>query len=243
MGKKAAAKVLRPEVSGPPTAAERMQQSIDEANAQLRPESAGGSVNLAGADLTAVGREYVDFLEEESRLDDLLDKLKAKMKHREEWILENMRTGGVKRFTVAGTSGASKTLSENEDWIVSKGKGVTTEQLAAVLCEIGIPELIDQAVNANTLKATVKQQMATAGLAGDDGKGERAYCRKCSTFHPIEVVGHNCPACESNTTLADVAGGWGGVIPKLVRVIDGIPAELRAVLYVEKKYKLGARSA
>jgi len=238
MAKKATAvKTLRP--SGSPAAADpRLAKSIDDANAELnaiRPEAAGGDANLAGADLTGVGREYVGFMEELDELETKADKLKAKMKHREEWMLEAMRTAGVPRFTVAGESGARKTFSVAEDWIVSKAKGIDTEQLADVLKVIQMPELIGQAVNANTLKATVKQFMATAGLA--DALGDRAYCRQCSTFHGVEAVGRACPAgCLDDRYQGDR--------PELLaKVIDGIPAELRAVLYVEKQYKLGARSA
>lgn len=237
MGKKTAVKTLRP--SGSPAAADpRLAKSIDDANADLaaaalRPEAAGGEANLAGADLSGVGREYVGFMEELAELEDKADRLKAKMKHREEWMLEAMRSAGVPRFTVAGVSGARKTFSVAEDWIVSKAKGIDTEYLAGVLREIDLPELIGQAVNANTLKATVKQFMATAGLA--ESMGERGYCRNCSTFFPVASAGLPCEQCTAAGELLPVR--------LISKVIDGIPAELRAILYVEKQYKLGARSA
>lgn len=232
MGKKKSA-VLRP--SSDPLGAEALERSLEKSRAEsLRPEAAGGEVNLAGSDLTAVGREYIDFLADKARLEDELEQLKKKMAHREAWMIEKMRVDKVDGIKATGSkSGLKKTLYLGDDWIVSKAKGVSTEQLADVLTEINIPELIGVAVNANTLKATVKMQMATAGIAGEAGAGEKAYCQKCSTFHPATMVGSSCLDCFDGEHTA----------PVLIKTIDGIPAALRQILYVEKQYKLGARAS
>lgn len=241
MAKKAASKTLRPTGATAIADDPKVKASIDESNRELgvaRPESAGGDVNFDGSDITAVGRDFVDISLELDRLEELVTNQKRKLKAREDWLIENMRLQGCESMRVAGTSGTKKTLFTTRDWIVSKGKGVTTEQLAGVLREVGIPELIDVAVNANTLKATVKQQMATAGLAGDAGKGERGYCRHCSTFHSVEAVGSPCPNCDPSTGDGDSIE-----VHEIIRTIDGIPSALRSILYLEEKYKLGVRSA
>lgn len=231
MGKKKSA-VLRP--STDPLGAEALERSLEKSRTEsLRPEADGGEVNLAGSSLTDVGREYIDMLAEEARLDEELKQLKKKMAHREAWMIEQMRVSKVDGIKATGSrSGLRKTLYLGDDYIVSKAKNVSTEQLAAVLQEVNIPELIGVAVNANTLKATVKMQIATAGIAGEAGAGEKAYCQKCSTFRPLELVGKNC-SCSDNEPSPSV----------LIKTIDGIPAALRQILYVEKQYKLGARAS
>lgn len=234
MAKKAATKTLRP--SADPTFQDpKLRESIDAANRELgtsRPAAAGGETNLAGSDLTNVGREYVDFMFELAELEDKTDRLKAKMKHREEWMLEQMKANGCDRITVAGlvNSRSKKTLYLNPDTIVSRAKGIEAEELLAVLRTVRLGELIGESVNANTLKATVKQQIATAELA--EAMGDRGYCQKCSTFYTLDKVGTDCPECT--------APGFDS--STIIKTIDGVPETLRNILYIEKKYKLGAVS-
>lgn len=243
---KPARKVLRP--SGA-VVDDRLRKSFEDANAeqssgallgQIRPQDAGGEVNLAGADIMAVGAEFVDLGEELDTLEEAVGRLKTKIKAREDWLLEQMNMAGSQRFTVKGRScGIPKTLAINNDYIVSKAKGITTEHLAGVLRAVGIGDIIGESVNGNTLKATVKQQMATAGIAGESGAGEKGYCRNCSTFYSLEAVGHECPQCSPPDQIDPSFAGE----HIIMRTIDGIPAALKEILFVEKTQRIGVTKA
>lgn len=211
----------------------------------VRPTSAGGEANLVGSSLAEIGAAYVDLGRELHRLEELVDDVKRRMKAREEWMIEEMISSGVSLFRVKGADGVVKTIYTSADWIVSKAKGVTTDDLANVLRAIGFQELVADAVNANTLKATAKEAInryrdaSKPWLDKDspiDPNAVAGYCSRCSRFFPPSEVATPCPACSREMT--------GGDLPPLIEeTVEGIPRRLRDILYIEERTKINMRTA
>lgn len=177
-----------------------------------------------GGDLLSVANSWVDLAEEADRLETALESVRAKLKAREAVILDQMAAGAMDRITVRG-----RTLYPIRDSIVGRAKGVSADDLIIALRHAGLGDIVGEKVQANTLKATIKEIRNRAIDAGHAGGGMK--CTLCGRVHSVEA--RSCDTCATNTRA------WSELIP----CIDGIDAELWAMLYVEDRLKLGCRSS
>lgn len=217
----------------------------------LRPADAGGEVNLAGLSLAEVGAEFVALDKQLDEAEKVASEIKKKLKLREDVLIEQMLASGVPRFSVKSRDGSTKTIYTQKDWIVSKGTGITGDQLFAALRDVGFGDLVGETVNAQTLKATAKEAInrfrdaVKPWIGADDvnvPNQPAGYCRRCLRFYPPSEVGGDCPACVAESKEgADPE--FPGVAFPLVAVIDGIPSRLRDMLYIEEKTKVGMRAS
>lgn len=236
---KKATKVLRP--GNAPTAA-GVLATAPKVTDVLRPESAGGEVNFAGADVLAEAGKFVDL---ELQIEDAEANLKA-LKDRqaklEEWLLEQMSIAQTQRLTAK-----SRTIYIRKDFIVSKAKGITTDQVNDKLREFGLSDLIAEGYNANTLKATVREMEERAQAAGffvdleyletlpaedraEAGAKRFAYkCSACGEFYPA----------ASGEPMKGATCSKDHDAAECYHVENGVPLLLRGLLYIATKPKLG----
>lgn len=237
MAKKKASKPLRPDI--PDQDAEKLRESIEQSKLEgpLRPMEDGGEEVMAGLGVEELAGGYVDLLNEEERLEKELKDVKKKLDLREGMLIEQFHAGKMTKISIKG-----KTLYEIKDWIINRAKDVTVDVLAERLRSVKLPELINLAVNANTLKATVKKMMENAQVVDrhstedEPDKGKASYCPKCCTFFDVQEAGECCEECQKGAAPNDL-------IPILIEVYDGVPVVLREVLFMDRKFSIGARSS
>lgn len=176
-----------------------------------------------GGDALSVADAWVTLAEEAGVLESRLASVRAKMRAREDWLLEQMAAGKLDRLTIRG-----KTLYPIRDVIVSRAKGVELESLLVALEMAGLGDIIGETVAPNTLKATIKE---IRNLAIDQGRrGDAMKCPRCGRLY--EATERSCGSCVSEAGLVET-----------VPVVDGVPRELWDRLYIEDRLKLGCRSS
>lgn len=243
MAKKKASKPLRPDIPDP--AAEKLRESLEQSRLEgpLRPMDDGGEEVLAGLGVQELAGGYVDLLNEEERLEKELKDVKKKLDLREGMLIEEFHAGRIQKISIKG-----KTLYEISDWIINRATDVTVDILAQRLKAVRLSELINLAVNANTLKATVKKMMENAQVAErhsteeNPDQGKASYCPKCCAFFDVSQAATPCPECSRPQEALGELGEVGVAIPYLIEVFDGVPVVLREVLFMDRKFKIGARS-
>lgn len=227
--------VLRPSGS----AATLLQTAPKVTDVYLRPADAGGEINLAGADVLEQAGIYADLEQSIEDAEAALKKLKDNQGKIEEWLLEQMTIAKTQRLTAKG-----RTIYVRTDFIVSKGKGITTDQVNEQLRDVGLGDLIAEGYNANTLKATVKEMeerarahdhfvdlewLATLPEEDQTEAGAKRFayrCSKCGEF--FAEGGQSSVVCTSDHEPVDCH-----------RVENGVPILLRGLLYIAVKPKLG----
>ncbi len=231
-------KVLRPTVGA---VVENLLTNAPKVNEVLRPESAGGHANMKDASVLGEAGKFVDLVVEIAEAKAALEKLEARQTKIEEWLLEQMQTGQTQRLTAKG-----RTVYIREDFIVSKSKGVTTDQVNDALRLFGLSDLIAEGYNAQTLKATVREMEERAKAAGffvdleyldtisDPGDrakaGEKRFANRCSVcgeFYPATGA-EGAMECSKDHDAAPC-----------YEVDNGVPLSMRQLLYIAKKPRLG----
>lgn len=213
-------KVLRP-ASSPSKPAE----SQPKPSAVQRPAEESESPSLDDADFNEVAGRYVQNFNEAAELEEQLATIKKRMKSLEEWLLEQMAIHKTDNISIAG-----RTLYRAKNLIVSKGTGVATESLLEELKAAGWSELIKTGYNGNTLKAAVRECRDNAEAA--ERTGVQFYCSASGRYFDGDAV--EAGAFGSPAVCPDTG-------EPIVSVIDGVPANVAAKLYIEEQYKLGSR--
>jgi len=178
--------------------------------------------SFADAGVLVVAKEYVTMRGEFAAAEEKLAELKKKIESREAWLLEQMKLNGTTKLTVAG-----KTIYETSDCVVSKGSGVSTEEVVATLRDHGLGDLVSDSYAPGTLKAKVKEYLAAADEAGVAGPGW--YCPACESIYPRGPETDDTCNCGPDPVV-------------MFEVIDGVPEALHRRLYIAPFKKLGMRS-
>lgn len=192
------------------------------------PVAAGGAENLAGVELTQIGRELAGLMNERDKLQKQIELLDTKIDIREARLAEQMPAQKTQRFTVEG-----RTFYQIHQTIVSRAAGVSPGQLVNELQAWGLGDIVKTDVNSKTLGATVKNLIDNAAANGMIGK--KTYCQQCQEFFdPAKLpAGEKCPECCGQFIPEEQ--------PRLINVVDGIPAALHELLYVEPRIKIGCQ--
>ena len=235
---KKATKVLRPTGA---SAAAVLESAPKVTDVPLRPEVDGGEVNFEGADVLQQATKYVDLEDQIADAEEAVNKLKAKQAKIEEWLLDQMQTNQTQSLKAK-----KRTIFIRKDLIVSKAKGITTDQVNEKLREFGLGDLIAEGYNANTLKATVREMEEKAKEAGFFVDLE--YLETLPAEDREEAgakrFAYRCSACGEFYEAASGEPMKGATCSKehdaapCYHVENGVPLLLRGLLYIAIKPKL-----
>lgn len=184
--------------------------------------------DVTDANVLKVAADYVRMRTRETELTGIVDEFSKRLKAKEAFLVEKMREQGVTSLRIGG-----KTIYHLPDMIVSKGKGVETDQIIAVLRHLGpgFSELIGEGYNPTALKSRVKELVNAAVEA--KLPGDSFVC----------VGPGSCGGIFANIADAMQESGACRCGGMLVKATDGVPNVLRRLLYVEPLTKMGMRSS
>lgn len=179
------------------------------------------------------GQDTMDVANEFNRRYVEIKELKAKLEKREEEIepyeehlLEMMAEKQFKSVKV-GDRNSVRTIYKKKKWIVSKATGVVTSQVVEMLRRLGKGAMVSEGYNAQTLKAFCKEAIQGAAESGNTGEAFMNF----ETGEYFDEVG-------DTPSAPPLLPGW-----KLTKVIDGLPQELRDLLFIKETYELGTRAS
>ena len=184
------------------------------AQAEGAPESEK-AFDYADAATNEVAKRLIALRDEQAKHEAAAAKAKDAADKAEAALVEAFALEGVQSVNIDG-----RTVYRRKDLIVSKAKGVGTDAVIETIEAIGWGSLIGETYNAQTLKATVRECRDRAAEKGFAGK-PAWYDGSTGEFFPPDLVSARMENRE------------------LIRVIDGIPADLYPLLYIEEKAKIG----
>jgi hypothetical protein len=104
---------------------------------------------------------YVALVEKRRKHEDAVEDLKDQIKALEDKLITNMQTSGIGRVTI----GDRTVWLDRKVWA---GAADGTAALAAALKEVGLSDLVKDAVNAQTLSAWVREHDPDGNLAPEE---------------------------------------------------------------------------
>lgn len=182
------------------------------AQAADAPETAK-AFEYADAATNEVAKRLIALRDEQAKHEKAAADAKKLADEAEAALVEAFATEGVQSVNIDG-----RTVYRRKDLIVSKAAGVATDSVIEAVRAAGWGALIGENYNAQTLKATVRECRERAAEAGF--AGVRAWYKA--------ETGEFFPELAAFEIREDVA-----------KVIDGIPADLFPLLYIEEKSKIG----
>lgn len=207
---------------------------------------------LASDTVVDVVKKFARLRAKKAKADENVDKIKAELRHLEEWILEQM-AGECQNMKVnVEIDGVdhSFTVYQIEDSTVWKAKGVATSDLCRALERVGWSELVGETVNNRTLKATVREAMKAKrdGLFKD---ADRWFCPSCDSYFGDDSLTTFVDRVGESEMKSDPPPACGGCsdpesnhFVMLVEIGEtGIPKKLESLLEVQDVKKLGVRRA
>lgn len=184
-------------------------------------------LDLTGSTIFKVGRDYAALYDEQKAAQEKSDTYKRRLRIMADFLTEQMAIEGVDSFNIAG----GRNIHRKKKFIASRGKGVQTEDINEVLRQIGWGDLVRESYSAQSLQAAVKERYNAAMEEGREG--DHVYCPKCCRFADLDTV-HDNPFMNKTCTECGISGQ---------HIIDGIPAELHPLLYVDESETIGSRKS